>query len=791
MIIAALFSRHPVLILIASSAVLGADSRHQAQFQSVVEPFLRQSCAGCHSSQLKTAGLDLSQFRTAAAAVAERDAWERALKKMRSGEMPPPAGPRPSPESLRAASEWMERQVARYDASHPVDPGTVTARRLNRAEYNRTVRDLLGVDFRPADDFPLDDSGYGFDNIGDVLTLSPVLMEKYWKAADEIVRAAFDAPVTGKPTLRRIKVREAGRPEVLPEDPDGAPLVARNALLYLLRVPAEGTYDINIIVSGMGHPDVKPPKLAILVDGKQVRVVGVETDEEGVYKQREFNVRRRLTPGVHQVGAAFLKDSEYATLERKGPGHEPRNVLTVGTIELRGPFDPAEAPRPESYARLVTCRPETPDSWTPCARRILTPFTRNAWRRPVQPAEIDRLIGFVTLARKRGDTFENGLKTAVKAVLVSPHFLFRIERDATARADGIRFLNDHELASRLSYFLWSSMPDETLFRLAEARKLSGLETLRAQVRRMILDPKADGLIENFAGQWLELRKLSSVSPDPMAFPDFDTELSQAMGKETTLFFKSVLHGNGPITDFIDGRYTFVNERLAGHYGLAGVQGPGFRRVELDGTQRSGVLTQASVLAVTSYPNRTSPVLRGLWVLENLLGTPPPPPPPNVPSLDEAKAAGDLPLRQRLEKHRADAACAACHNRMDAIGFGLENYDAVGKWRTQDGGSPVDTTGELPGKRQFSGPAELKAILLAEKDDFTECLTEKLLTYALGRGVGREDRPVIASVARKVASQNYGFATLVEEIALSVPFRQRRIPRHTPTDTPVARNGDKR
>jgi hypothetical protein len=420
--------------------VLWADSDHEATFESLVAPFLRKSCTGCHNGQLKTAGLDLSPFRMPAAAVKEREVWERALKKIRTGEMPPPSAKRPSPETLRDVARWMEQQVARFDASHPVDPGTVTARRLNRAEYNNTVRDLLGVDIRPADDFPLDDSGYGFDNIGDVLTLSPVLMEKYWTAADKIVRATFETEVPRQPTLRRIKVREAGRPEVLPEDPDGSPLVTRNALLYSLRVPAEATYDINIIVNGRGHPDVCPPRMAIVVGGKQVRVVEVETDEEGVYKQREFNIRQRLSAGVHQIGAAFLQDSEYATLERKGPGHEPRNVLSVSTIELRGPFDPAEAPRPESYARLVTCLPGPQESWTPCARRILTSFAREAWRRPVQSAEIERLIGLVTQVQKRGDTFENGLKTAVKAVLVSPHFLFRIERDTSSGADGIRIM---------------------------------------------------------------------------------------------------------------------------------------------------------------------------------------------------------------------------------------------------------------------------------------------------------------------------------------------------------------
>jgi hypothetical protein len=717
--------------------------------------------------------VDLSAFTSPRAAVAERDIWDRALTKIRAGEMPPSSVPKPSAESVAAASRWMEQQLVIYDASYKIDPGAVTARRLNRAEYNNTIRDLLGIHIRPADEFPLDDSGYGFDNIGDVLSLSPVLTERYWKAADQVVRAAMEAPPPLKPTLLRIKVRDIGRPETLPLDSGGQPLLVRNALIYPLRVPAEATYDINIMVQGRGHPNVTPPKLAIIVSGKQARIVDVETDEEGVYKPREFSVRQRLGPGVHQIGAAFLKGYEYATVEILGPQHERRNVLSVNAIEVRGPFEAGKASLPATYSKVITCVPAAGDSWSKCARQLLAPLIYRAWRRPVAPKELDRLVELVNSAQLRGETFESGIKTAMKALLLSPNFLFRVERDPASATDGVRFLNAYELASRLSYFLWSSMPDDTLFRSAETGALTNPDTLRSEVRRMIRNEKATGLTDNFAGQWLEFRRLQTLLPDPMQFPDYDVELSQAMQKETALFFEAVLRENRPVTDFIDGRYTFVNERLAQYYGLPDGMGQEFRRVPLDGIRRSGVLTHSSVLTVTSYPNRTSPVLRGLWVLENILGAPPPPPPPNVPELQEKSTSAELSLRQRLEQHRANPTCAGCHKKMDALGFALENFDAVGAWRSHDGPFPVDTAAELPGGHRFSGPAELKALLLKEKDQFTKCLIEKLLTYALGRGLTPQDRPTVAAIAKTVASKNYGFLTLVEEIVLSAPFRQRR------------------
>jgi hypothetical protein len=404
----------------------------------------------------------------------------------------------------------------------------------------------------------------------------------------------------------------------------------------------------------------------------------------------------------------------------------------------------------------------------------LSPFVRKAWRRPVARAEVDKLIQLVNLARANNDTFENGVKIALKAILVSPHFLFRIEADTMASTDGTRELSDHELASRLSYFLWSSMPDDALFQLADAGTLKREKTLSAQVHRMLASPKAMAFSENFAGQWLELRNLAVISPDPARFPDFGVDLRQSMKKETTLFFDSVLRNHGPITDFIDGRYTFLNESLAHHYGIPGIEGTRFRRVEVDGIQRSGVLTQASVLTVTSHPTRTSPVLRGLWVLENVLGNPPPPPPPNVPRLAEEKISNNLSMRQQLEQHRSDPTCASCHTKMDALGFGLENYDGIGQWRTQYGETTVDPSGALPGSRLFSTPAQLKSLLMEDKDTFAECLTEKVLTYALGRGIERDDRPTVAAIARKVAARQYRFSAMIEEIVLSPLFRQRRV-----------------
>jgi hypothetical protein len=445
----------------------------------------------------------------------------------------------------------------------------------------------------------------------------------------------------------------------------------------------------------------------------------------------------------------------------------------VDHFEIIGPYDPHARPLTESHQRIFLCGHAPGQHGPECARRIVAALARRAYRRPVGDAEVEKLARFVNLAQQNGDSFEQGVRIALEAILVSPHFLFRIENDPDPNgAAAAHRIDDYELAARLSYFLWSSMPDEELFRLAGERKLHRPEALRAQVHRMLLDKRSVALVDNFAGQWLELRNLDSVKPDPDRFPNFDEELRKAMREETRLFFEAVIHEDRSILDFIDGKYTFLNERLAKHYGIPGVVGPEFRRVALTGDERSGVLTQASVLTVSSYPTRTSPVLRGKWILENILNDPPPPPPPGVANLKEEAIGTTMSLRQQLEQHRANPACAACHTRMDPLGFGLENYDAVGQWRTQDGKFAIDAAGTLPGGRSFHGPGELKGILRADRDAFARCLTEKLLTYALGRGLERYDRPAVNLIEQRLAASDYRFSRLVLEIVESLPFGMR-------------------
>ena len=745
----------------------------ESDFNATVKPFLTRNCLGCHNSKLKAANFNLEPFKDAAAALAERDALDRSLRKLRNAEMPPPPIPRPPKASVDQVIGWMERQVEQYDRTHQINPGRVTARRLNREEYNNTIRDLFQTDLRPADEFPVDDSGYGFDNIGDVLSVSPVLMERYLKAAGQVVKATLELPEAPNSMTERFDADAVGRPRSLPAGPEGQSLHIRGALTVRYRFPTEADYELRVYVRRTEQECLPTGKLAVFAAGKPVEVREVDARD---LRSRTFHVKVRMPAGRQEFGAAFLAAHVPLALEKDGaPNKFGRVGMFVEAIELRGPFDPAPPGMPAAHDAVFVCRPEPGAPSAGCAGRILGRFASRAWRRPVTQDELARLLRLVELAEKQGDSFENGVRLAVKAILVSPQFLFRIERDSAAEApEGVRALNDYELASRLSYFLWSSMPDEELFRLAAAGRLRAPATLRAQVKRMLADPKAAALAENFAGQWLELRNLATVSPDSQAFPEFDEELRESMKKETTLFFDAVAREDRPIHDFLDGRFTFVNERLARHYGIPGVQGPEFRRVQLDGVTRSGILTQASVLTVTSYPTRTSPVLRGLWVLENILGVPPPPPPPNVPALEEKDLGKAVSLRQQLERHRADPACGVCHNRMDAIGFGFENYNAIGGWRTHDGSFPVDSAGALPGNKSFASSAELKKILLEQKDEFAGAFAEKLLTYALGRGLERYDRTVVSVVARKAAAAGYRFSAMIEEIVLSPPFRKRRL-----------------
>jgi len=600
-------------------------------FERTLRPFVAKYCFDCHSGEEAEAELALDSYGTLASVREGREAWQRVLKMVRGREMPPEGMPQPTTAEVVNITRWIEEQITRVDCSGPIDPGRVTIRRLNRVEYANTVRDLLGVAFDPGDEFPADDVGYGFDNIGDVLTLPPLLMEKYLDAAEEIAaRAIPDDPADGKPG----------------EDPE-----TRERILF-----------------------VKPGN-------------GVSEDE--------------------------------------------------------------------------------------AARQVLRRLATRAFRRPVEEAQLERLLQLVRISRKRGDGFEGSIRFALQAILVSPRFLFRIEKDPEPdNAENVRTLDEYELATRLSYFLWSTMPDEELFAQAEAGTLR--ENLDAQVRRMLADDKSGELVENFAGQWLELRNLDKVTPDRKQFASFDEGLRRSMRVEAEMLFEAVMREDRSVLDLIDADFTFVDGRLARHYGLQGVEGDEFRRVAVGDVPRGGVVTLAGVLTVTSNPTRTSPVKRGKWILENLLGTPPPEPPPNVPMLAEDKNARlSGTLRERMEQHRADPNCAVCHRKMDAMGFALENFDAVGAWRDNDGRFPIDPSGELPGGQKFQGAADLKKILRnSGRDDFARCLAEKMLTYALGRGLEPYDKCSVDRIVAKLAAEGYRFSALVLATVRSEPFQKR-------------------
>jgi len=731
-------------------------------FENTVQPFLKSNCVLCHNAKLKVGGLVLDGYSDSKTALQDRDTWEKVVQKLRTGQMPPKGIAAPPPEDVARVTAWFDVQFARLDREMKPDPGRVTAHRLNRVEYNNTIRDLVSVDFKPAADFPADDSGYGFDNIGDVLSLSPVLMEKYLAAAENIARQAIVADPPPKPTRERI--------EHLPVPPEEQP--ARD-LAGKHEFPVEGDYDVRGLVSGRHDSEL----ITLWLDGKEIKTFPVTTDDES---PRVGELRLHITAGSHELKATLLHDDS-----RPDAQPDPADVKVeeknkrrvrdpyVDRFEINGPYNPHARPLTESHKRILVCGHAPGQHKPECARIIVAELARRAYRRPVTSAEVNALVRFVNMAQQNGDSFEQGVRVALEAMLVSPHFLFRIETDPDPNSSASSHrLDDYELASRLSYFLWSSMPDDKLFRLATERKLHKPDVIEAEVRRMLLDPKSVALVDNFAGQWLELRNLDSVKPDPDRFPNFDDSLRQAMKQETRLFFEAVIHEDRSILDFIDGKFTYLNERLAKHYGIPGITGPEFRRVDLTGDERSGILTQASVLTVSSYPTRTSPVLRGKWVLENFLNDPPPPPPPGVPNLNEAAIGTTASMRQQLEQHRANPACATCHNRMDPLGFGLENYDAVGHWRSQDGKFPVDAAGTLPGGRSFRSPMELKAILKTDRDAFARGVTEKMLTYALGRGVERYDKPAVNLICSRLAANDYRFSRLILEIVDSLPFQMR-------------------
>ena len=729
-----------------------------ASFESKVQPVFNKNCAPCHNDRLASGGLNILPFISGDSILRHRDEWERILQKIRTGEMPPKGLPRPPADQLEVIRKFVEGKWEQADRSVPSDPGRVTAKRLNRSEYSNTIRDLLGVDFRADKDFPTDDSGYGFDNIGDVLTISPVLMEKYLSSAERIAARAIGAdPLPKKPLsaeysktnnlLRRVNVSTAEATH---------------------RVDWDGEYVIRIGLPGERAAEAKPVALAIWMDGKKLDEKMVEMKPSKLvyfnpFSEEEF--RLYLPEGDHSFRIGFVNDDFVKGLSTKDAYNSKKNKY-IGSMLFIGPY-PSKVEK-TSRKKILACDPNT--GGNSCITRVISTLARRAYRRPVTKTEVDTLVRFVALAKAEGQSTEQGLQLAIQAMLVSPNFLFRIERDSADPAKP-HPVTDLELASRLSYFLWSSMPDDELLQLAETGKLRA--NVDAQVKRMLDDSKSSAFADNFAGQWLETRNLDSVKPDPQKFPEWGPELREAMRTETRMFFNSLLRENKPITEFLDAKYTFLNEPLAKHYGIDGVTGPDFRKVELNTPQRGGILTHGSVLTVSSYPTRTSPVIRGKYVLQNILGAPPPPPPPDVPALDEASVGTAGSMRQQLEKHRSNAVCASCHSRMDVLGFGLENYDATGKWRTADGKFNIDSTGTLPNGKSFANPAELRTLLKSDMSEFSRCLTEKMLTYSLGRGLERYDRKAVDEITRRLTESDYRFQTLIYEIVHSLPFQQRR------------------
>jgi len=768
-----------IAIALGGCAWANGAAKIDAGFDRDVKAFVKTHCVACHNAEARTADIDFGSYSQAEAALNDPKVWDRVLQVLRAGMMPPKGLPRPPRGEVDRLVGWFNDHkgaaVPRAD-----DPGRVTARRLNRQEYNNTVRDLVGIDFRPADDFPADDSGYGFDNIGDVLSLSPVLMEKYMSAAEIIAEKAIVAEPRLKPALdKHLAPRTADDKGEIEFSWDGS-------MEVIHEFPRDAEYTIWVravdrrrpLKVERGQPEKLPPALPFefTIDGERIKVFDVRSQ----YNRKEPNeVTLWLPRGPHTLAARFLVDVTTIPDHDAQKYDKPRRMAFGDYFDIRGPFNARLPPLTDSHRKIFICGDLRLGNYPPgCVERILENLARRAYRRPVAREEVDALKQLVALAWDSGDSIEQGVRLALQAVLVSPHFLFRIERDPDPNdPEAVHAVSPYDLASRLSYFLWSSMPDERLIERATNLELLQPAVLDKEVTRMLADPRSQAFVENFAGQWLELRNLELATPDPALFPQFDDDLKAAIRTETELFFETVLREDRGIADFLDGRFTYLNERLARHYGVPGVEGSEFRRVRLDGNQRSGILTQASVLLLSSYPTRTSPVLRGKWLLENILGTPPPPPLDGVPELEETDTSGGT-LRQQLEQHRANPACAVCHEKMDALGFGMENYDPIGRWRTHERRLPLDTSGVLPTGESFQGPAQLKEILKSQTPDFARCLTEKMLTYALGRGLENYDRPTVDAIVRSMAAEDYRFSRLISEIVKSKPFRMRRGERGT-------------
>jgi len=734
----------------------------RASFPRDILPFLKTHCFHCHGTEdgKNKAELTLNKYTDDLSVQQDRKVWDNVLHMLQAGEMPPPERPRPPADDIAAVQKAIEEVLASFDCSQARNVGRVTVRRLNRAEYNNTIRDLVGIDFQPAADFPLDDVGYGFDNIGDVLSTTPLLLERYLSAAESIVQKAITLPEVVEPKDVRfpdLRVsRTAGE-----QTNGGAVLFASPGEMGAEGYLDAGDYIVRIDLYAKQVGDEKVRAAITVNRAAQPEFEVTSTDRN---KLQTFEAKIRVPSGTTRVTVGLANPYSAPDSTDESPN---RRLLFVRGVVLDGPYNPPPPPAPPHQQKLMAHSEGVEPR--EAAREIITRFATRAFRRPAKPEEVEKILAIYDLSEKEGDRFEDRLRLAMCRVLVSPHFLFRVEVDPPeAKAGETYAISELELASRLSYFLWNTMPDDELFALAQQGKLR--ENLGAQVQRMLKDSKSAAFVENFAGQWLTLRKLPQVAPDSKLFPQFDEDLRAAMLKETELFFDAIVRENRSILDLIDGDFTFVNARLARHYGIDGIYGTQFQRVKTPAS-RGGILTQASILTLTSNPTRTAPVKRGKWVLEQLLGTPPPPPPPDIPELDERKQLTGS-LRQVMEQHRENPICASCHARMDPIGFAFENYDAIGAFRTKDGPFDVDPSGELPDGRKFQGPAELKTILKEKKELFARSLAEKMLVYGLGRGLEYYDKCAVDKIVAALEKNDYRFSTLIVETVNSEPFQMR-------------------
>ncbi len=755
---------------------------------------LEKYCATCHSERAKTAGLVLSNADLARIPD-NADTWEKVVRKLRAGAMPPHGAPRPDRTTLDGLASWLETTLD--EAARNPNPGPAILRRLNRAEYAAAVRDILALDVDVSSLLPADDANHGFDNMADSLRISPALLDGYLSASAKVSRAAV-----GDPSITPGFTTYTVHPD-LGQDAhiEGLPLGTRGGMLVTHNFPLDGDYvfkprlalNTSAKVRGLDFENT----FLITVDGVKVyeAKLGGPADEDAAAispPASEAAILARLktsvhvSAGPHVVGITFLKKTSALTdgimqpfLRSNFDTQEQRGLPFVESLSIGGPFDATGAGDTPSRRRIFVCRPQKQADEIPCAKKILAVIVRRAYRRPLTAADLEVPLSFFQSGRNAagsGDAFEAGIETALRFILTSPEFLFRVETDPANAAPGSVYrVSDLELASRLSFFLWSSIPDDQLIDVAAHGKLHERATLEQQVRRMLADPRSQALSTNFAAQWLYLRNLSGASRDLKAFPNFDDNLREGFRNETELFFDSIVREDRSALDLLSADYTFVNERLAKHYGIPGVEGDYFRRVTLPGDERRGLLGQGSILTVTSYATRTSPVLRGKWLLENVLGTPVPPPPPNVPALAENHTgAPPRSVRERMEQHRKNPACAVCHNIMDPLGFALENFDATGAWRTEtEARTPVDASGVLVDGSKVDGPVSLRNALLSHPKMFVGTMTEKLMTYALGRGLEYYDMPAIRKIVRESSASDYRFSSIVLGIVESTPFEMRR------------------